>query len=76
MVTKNLRLSDLTSRSQHGAVKLLSVRLPVQLIDRIDYLVKRLGSGKAEVVVALLNEGLDRFDSQQSSGKRSRRAAS
>jgi len=76
MVTKNLRLSDLTNRSKHGTVKLLSVRLPVQLIDRIDLLVRRLGSGKAEVVVALLNEGLDRFDSQQASGRRSRRAAS
>ncbi len=69
MVAKNLRLTDLANRGRQGSLKLLSVRLPVQLIERVDELVRRLGSGKAEVVVALLNEGLDRFEG----GKGSRR---
>lgn len=73
MAIKNVRLSDLASRTRQHSVKLLSVRLPVRLIDRIDQVVTRLGSGKAEVVVALLNEGLDRFDSERRA-KRSRRS--
>jgi predicted DNA-binding protein len=74
MVAKNLRLSDLANRGRHGALKLLSVRLPVQLIERVDDLVQRLGSGKAEVVVALLNEGLDKFERARVS-RRKRQAA-
>ena len=61
MLSKGLRLADLTSRTHQGDLKLLSVRLPVRLLDRVDDLVRQLGSGKAEVVVALLNEGLERF---------------
>ena len=66
MVAKNLRLSDLARRGRRDGLELLSVRLPVKLLDRVDELVDRIGSGKAEVVVALLNEGLDRYERQGS----------
>ena len=39
----------------------MSVRVPVDLIKRIDRVVDLLNAGKGEVVVALLNEGLDRY---------------
>lgn len=59
VTVKNLRLSDLARRRRGSNLELLSVRLPVQLLARIDALVARFGSGKAELVVALLNEGLE-----------------
>jgi hypothetical protein len=58
---RDLRLEDLKDRSQLIYTKLLSVRVPVDLIDRIDQVVERLSAGKGEVVVALLNEGLGRY---------------
>jgi len=61
-VKKDIKLSDLKSRSEFVPMKLLSVRVPVDLIDRIDHVVDLLNAGKGEVVVALLNEGLDRHD--------------
>ena len=57
----DLKLEDLKQRSATVYTKLLSVRAPVDLIDRIDAVVDQLGAGKAEVVVALLNEGLARY---------------
>lgn len=59
---KDIKLSDLKARSEFVPMKLLSVRVPVDLIDRIDHIVDLLNAGKGEVVVALLNEGLDRHD--------------
>jgi hypothetical protein len=58
----NLKLSDLKERSEIIPMKLLSVRVPIDLIDRIDRVVELLNAGKGEVVVALLNEGLERHD--------------
>jgi len=60
-MTRDLRLEDLKERSQAVYTKLLSVRVPVELIDRIDAVVDQLNAGKGEVVVALLNEGLGRY---------------
>lgn len=58
---KDLKLTDLKERSEIVPMKLLSVRVPVDLIDRIDRVVDLLNAGKGEVVVALLNEGLGRY---------------
>jgi hypothetical protein len=58
---RDLKLEDLKSRSEIVPMKLLSVRVPVDLIKRIDRVVDLLNAGKGEVVVALLNEGLDRY---------------
>jgi len=58
---RDLKLEDLKQRSEVIPMKLLSVRVPVDLIDRIDDVVDLLNAGKGEVVVALLNEGLGRY---------------
>ncbi len=57
---KDLKLGDLKARSEFVPMRLLSVRVPVDVIDRIDHVVELLNAGKGEVVVALLNEGLER----------------
>lgn len=72
VTVRNLRLSDLARRRRGSPVELLSVRLPVQLLDRIDALVTRIGSGKAELVVALLNEGLECYGREGRGGGRKR----
>jgi hypothetical protein len=59
---RDLKLEDLKERSELVPMKLLSVRVPVDLIQRIDDVVDLLNAGKGEVVVALLNEGLERYD--------------
>jgi hypothetical protein len=59
---RDLKLEDLKERSEVVPMKLLSVRVPVDLIQRIDDVVDLLNAGKGEVVVALLNEGLGRYD--------------
>jgi hypothetical protein len=69
-VKRDLKLDDLKERSEIVPMKLLSVRVPVDLIRRIDKVVDLLNAGKGEVVVALLNEGLDRYDQNKSIGKR------
>jgi len=58
---RDLKLADLKERSEIVPMKLLSVRVPVDLIQRIDHVVDLLNAGKGEVVVALLNEGLERY---------------
>lgn len=63
---RELTLEDLKERSEIIAMKLLSVRVPVDLIDRIDHVVDLLNAGKGEVVVALLSEGLSRYDVSKS----------
>jgi hypothetical protein len=64
---RDLKLEDLKERSEIVPMKLLSVRVPVDLIDRIDNVVELLNAGKGEVVVALLNEGLERYGSAKGS---------
>jgi len=67
---RDLKLVDLKARSEIVPMKLLSVRVPVDLIDRIDQVVELLNAGKGEVVVALLNEGLERYGSRGATIKR------
>jgi hypothetical protein len=67
---RDLKLEDLKERSEIVPMKLLSVRVPVDLIDRIDNVVDLLNAGKGEVVVALLNEGLGRYDHSKSGVKK------
>jgi len=53
----NLRLSDLKARTPTGS-RLMNVKVPVDTLDAIDRLAKRLNTTKTSVVVALLNEAL------------------
>ena len=69
---RDLKLTDLKERSEIVPMKLLSVRVPVDLIKRIDRVVDLLNAGKGEVVVALLNEGLEQYGT--GSGKLAKRS--
>jgi len=55
----DLRIADLRRR-EGTTTKLMNVRIPVALSDAIDRVTGALGAAKADVVIALLNEGLDR----------------
>jgi hypothetical protein len=68
----NLRLSDLYGREKEGETKLLALHVPKELTTRIDRLAKDLKAKKREVILALLNEGLDRY--HRARGRRRKRA--
>jgi hypothetical protein len=70
---RDLKLRDLKAQSDITPVKLLSVRVPVELINRIDHVVDLLNAGKGDVVVALLNEGLERYQGGGVTAKKVRR---
>ena len=71
VVHSNLRLLDLSPKSIQHEV-LLSIRLPNELLNRLDRLCLALGARKSEVVTATLNEGLDRYDAIMGGGGRRR----
>ncbi|MBI4517970.1 MAG: hypothetical protein HY699_19370 [Deltaproteobacteria bacterium] len=54
----DLRLTDLRGREK-SASKLMNVKIPVHISDAIQRVARDLGASKTEVVIALLNEGLD-----------------
>ena len=72
VVHNNLRLLDLAPKSAQHEV-LLSIRLPSELLHRLDRLCLALGARKSEVVTATLNEGLDRYDEIMGAGLARRR---
>jgi hypothetical protein len=53
-----LRIVDLKQRPV-SATRLMNVKIPATLSDAIDRLAGEFGTSKTEVVVALLNTGLD-----------------
>lgn len=55
----DLRIVDLRRR-EGGRSKLMNVKIPTTLSDAIDRVVHELGVAKTDVIIALLNEGLDR----------------
>jgi len=75
VVHSDLRLLDLAPNPTQQEV-LLSIRLPKELLGRLDRLCLALGARKSEVVTATLNEGLERYDEIMGRGgrKRPRRA--
>jgi len=68
----DLRLGDLRGRSQ-VASKLMNVKIPAEVNQKIQRVAEALKASKTEVVIALLNEGLE--VSEGVIGKRARRAA-
>ncbi len=54
----DIRLGDLRGR-EHAASKLMNVKIPAEVSDRIQRVANSLKASKTEVVIALLNEGLD-----------------
>ena len=78
LVHSNLRLFDLAPQTAKQEV-LLSIRLPNELLGRLDRLCLSLGARKSEVVTAALNEGLERYDEimgGRAAGSRPRKARS
>jgi hypothetical protein len=61
MPNTKLRLDDLVSRGKTGreTTKLLNVKVPTALLERIGALANKLRVKKTEVVIAILNEGLE-----------------
>jgi hypothetical protein len=53
-----LRLSDLKNRERSSS-RLMNVKIPAYVSDAIQNVASDLGASKTEVVIALLNEGLD-----------------
>lgn len=68
----DLMLDDLLAR-EPVPERLLSVRLPVELLKRLDGVAKALRTRKGEVVVAMLNEGLRRFGASPGAPRARRR---
>lgn len=64
MRNPNLRLDDLVNRGKRGReeTKLMNVKVPSDILRRIDKTSSTLGATKTELVIALLNEGLDRAE--------------
>lgn len=54
----DLRLSDLKNRERTTS-RLMNVKIPAYVSDAIQKVAGDLGVSKTEVVIALLNEGLD-----------------
>lgn len=61
----DLKLKDLKEQSYKAQTQLLSVRLPIRVIEQIDRLADRLNARKTDTVVALLNEGLERLNEKE-----------
>jgi hypothetical protein len=66
MRNAKLGLSDLVSRGKTRlqADRLLNVKVPTLLLDRISALARTLRAKKTDVVIAILNEGLETADSE------------
>jgi hypothetical protein len=64
MRNPHLRLNDLVTRERRGREesKLMNVKVPADVSTRIDCVAANLGATKTEVVVAILNEGLDKTE--------------
>jgi len=66
MRNPELRLEDLVTRGKRGReeTKLMNVKVPSTVLARIDRVAASLGATKTEVVIAILNEGLDSAESE------------
>ena len=66
MANPGIRLNDLVTRGKKGREesKLMNVKVPNDVLARIDRVANHLRTTKTEVVVAILNEGLDKAESE------------
>jgi hypothetical protein len=66
MRNPNVRLNDLFSTGRRGPeeTKLMNVKVPANVLARIDKVASQLGSTKTDVVIAILNGGLDAAESE------------
>lgn len=54
----NLRIADLKQR-QPAATRLMNVKMPGHILDAIDRMARALDTSKTQVVIALLEAGLE-----------------
>lgn len=61
MKESQLKLSDLLDRGRQAReqTKLMNVKVPTKVLARLHTVATNLGTTKTEVVIAILNEGLD-----------------
>ena len=64
MRNPGLRLDDLVTRGKKGREesKLMNVKVPDDVLLRLDRVAAHLRTTKTEVVIAILNEGLDKAE--------------
>jgi GH24 family phage-related lysozyme (muramidase) len=54
-----LRIADLKERQSRNT-RLMNVKIPAHVHDTITPLARQLGTSKTEIIIALLNAGLER----------------
>ncbi len=54
-----IRVADLLSKTQRTNARLWNIRMPAALFRQIESLADEIGAAKTEVVVALINDGLE-----------------
>jgi hypothetical protein len=66
MPNAKLRLDDLVSRGKTGSevFRMMAVMVPTALLERISAVAKKMRVTKTEVVITILNEGLDTADKE------------
>ena len=66
MGNPTLRFDDLLTRGRTGRedTRLMNVKVPTTVLARIDRVARHLGATKTEVVIAILNEGLETAESE------------
>lgn len=60
----NLRLKDLTATEDVVQIRLMNTMVPTELINDIARIAEELKCTKTNLIVALINEGLDAAESQ------------
>lgn len=68
-----LRVRDLKNRGR-TSTRLMNVKIPTDVSDAIGKVAEELGVSKTEVVIALLNEGLDAAGNSLKDRRRRRRS--
>ena|ERR1043166_291880 len=66
MRNPNLRFNDLVGGGKTGPEesKLMNVKVPSNVLARLDRVASHLGATKTEVVIAILNEGLEKAEAE------------
>jgi len=58
-VSSDLRIADLIARGSPPPSKLMNIKIPQTVAERVARIVRETGATKTDVIIALLNEGLD-----------------
>ncbi len=67
-----LRITDLMKDSRPAPSRLMNVKVPASIVDAIDKIAGMAHASKTEVVIALLNEGLEAYHTTKASKGKSK----